>query len=187
MNNQLYESWKKISRGRYRFIMDIGLFMIITYGFHRFWWAFNFEIKSVSFIMNLADYLASEVYKTSFWINRHVFVLSLDNDGFNTMRFPNGRAIFLAESCSGLKQFFQIFVLFTLFPGPWRAKLWFIPMGCLVIHVTNIVRVVLLSVWMAKDFPNWYFAHDWIMRPMYYVVIFALWYFWNYKFRPNSV
>ncbi|MDP2188217.1 MAG: exosortase/archaeosortase family protein [Sphingobacteriaceae bacterium] len=183
MVKQLKNYVKAAYRGPYRFVYDIGLFMIITYGFHVFWWEFADQIKSVPPIIESANRLAVEVFKASYWINEWVFGLNMTTEPLNVMRFENGKALEVAESCSGLKQFFQIAILFLLFPGSWKHKLWFIPLGFLAIHVTNIVRVVILGLWMAKEIPHWDFAHDWIMRPMYYVVIFGLWYFWNEQFN----
>lgn len=179
--------YRNLQAGSYRFIVDIGLFMLITFGFHKLWWAFSAEIKSIPNILYAAEVLAGMVYRSSFWINDRVLGLSMIEEGANVMRFANQKALLVAESCSGLKQFFQIFVLFVLYPGPWKHKLWYIPMGFFSIHLVNIFRVSFLSLWMAHDVPYWDFAHDWIMRPMYYVVIFALWYYWNERIRtpPN--
>lgn len=160
--------------------------MLITYGFHKLWWFLAAEIKSTAFIQLSADNLAEKVYHASYWVNKSIFGLQMTKDGWNVMRFANNKALYVAESCSGLKQFFQVAVLFLFYPGPWRHKVWFIPVGFIAIHLINIVRVVLLSLWMANDIPFWDFAHNWIMRPMYYVVIFVLWYIWNeFYYRKN--
>ncbi|MFN3530003.1 MAG: exosortase/archaeosortase family protein [Bacteroidia bacterium] len=184
LENRLPAKFRKAAP--YAFVIEIALFMVITYGFHELWWFFATEIKSTVFIQLSADYLADMVYQASYWVNKSIFGLQMTEEGWNVMRFANNKALLVAESCSGLKQFFQVAVLFLLYPGPWRHKLWFIPLGFIAIHLTNIVRVVFLSLWMAHDVPYWDFAHDWIMRPMYYIVIFALWYLWNeYFYRKN--
>lgn len=177
---------KRLSESPYAFVIDIGLFMFITLGFHKLWWFFAAEIKSTTFIQYSADALAEQVYVVTYWLNEHVFGLRMTAEGWNTMRFENGKALLVAESCSGLKQFFQVAVLFILYPGPWKHKAWFIPLGFVAIHLTNIFRVLVLSLWMAHDVPHWDFAHDWIMRPMYYVVIFGLWYVWNERFMRKQ-
>jgi exosortase/archaeosortase family protein len=177
----------RLRLGTYALLFEIGLFMLITYGFHELWWFFAKEIKSFVFIQMSADNLAEQVYHASFWLNKHVFGLQMTEEGWNVMRFANNKALLVAESCSGLKQFFQVLVLFVLYPGPWRKKLWYIPLGFVAIHITNVVRVVFLSLWMAHDVPYWDFAHDWIMRPMYYIVIFALWYVWYEYFYKQRL
>jgi len=186
--SSLVNRWKQFRQGPYAFVIDIGLFMLITLGFHKLWWFFAPEIKSTAFIQYSADALAEQVYVVTYWLNEHVFGLKMTAEGWNTMRFENGKALLVAESCSGLKQFFQVAVLFLFYPGPWRHKAWFIPLGFMAIHLTNIFRVLVLSLWMAHDVAHWDFAHDWIMRPMYYVVIFGLWYVWNeYFYKPTKI
>lgn len=180
----IYKQWRT---GRYAFAFDIVLFMLITVGFHQIWWAFARDIKSWAFIQLSADALAVQVYQPTLWFNTQVFNLSVTEEGWNTMRFANGKALLVAESCSGLKQFFQVAVLFVLYPGPWKHKTWFILLGFVAIHITNVVRVLFLSLWMALDVPYWDFAHDWIMRPFYYVVIFGLWYIWNQRIRHKHL
>lgn len=181
------QKWRELKLGPYRFLIDIGFFMIITYGFHWFWWENATWIKSHKIIYELADGLANLVYRAAYRVNEVVFGLEMQQLPLNTIRFENQKALQVAESCSGLKQFFQIAVLFILFPGSWKHKIWFIPTGFIAIHLVNIFRVSFLSVWMAWDIQFWDFAHDWIMRPFYYVVIFVLWYLWNEYFNvPNS-
>lgn len=186
MVKRLNEIWIAIYSGPYRFVFEISLFMVITYGFHIFWWHYAEQIKGFEPVIDSANRLAIEVFKASFWVNEKVFGLKMSIEGVNIMRFENGKALEVAESCSGLKQFFQVAILFVLFPGSWKHKAWFIPLSFMAIHITNILRVVALAVWMAQEVPHWNFAHDWIMRPMYYVVIFGLWYVWNERFNQRK-
>jgi exosortase/archaeosortase family protein len=83
----------------------------------------------------------------------------------------------------GLKQFYQAFFLFLLYPGPWKHKLWYIPLAILVMHLVNVFRVVALSLVMVHAYPHWDLMHDWVLRPFFYVVLFALWVVWNERFR----
>jgi len=65
-----------------------------------------------------------------------------------------------------------------LFPGPWKKKLWFIPLGIAIIHLTNVLRIVGLAIVMNNWPWHFNFSHDLIFRPIFYVVIFALWLIW---------
>ena len=94
------------------------------------------------------------------------------------MYFPNQCIMYINESCSGLKQMLQFSLLMILFPGPWIKKLWFIPLGIIVMHLTNLFRVVGLAVVMNTRPQYWDFSHDYIFRPIFYVVIFGLWLYW---------
>ncbi len=173
---------KQIRYEKYAFILDVGLFMVITYLFHKIWWQYSTEIKSVALVRDTAEWLARRVFETSFWIIRHTFDTNVAEEAANTLRFSNWGWITVNESCSGLKQFYQILALFVLFPGPIKHKLWFIPMSILIMHVTNVMRIVVLgmvTLWL-PDY--WQFSHDWILRPFFYVVLFLLWVWWVEKY-----
>lgn len=166
----------------YAFIFDIGLFMVITYVFHRLWWYFASDIKSVDFVIETANWLARQVFIVSYWIIDHTYDSGALKEAINTIRFSNGGYITVNESCSGLKQFYQIIILFLFFPGPFKHKLWFIPMSIVIMHITNIFRIVALgavTLWL-PDY--WHFTHDWILRPFFYVVLFMLWVWWVERF-----
>lgn len=168
--------------GPFGFVIDVALFAVITYGFHLVFRCFASDIMSVEFVTASADWLALKVYEWSLWINRSILGLLITTEPGNTMWFSNGGYITVNESCSGLKQFYQVLVLFLLFPGPWRHKIWFIPLGFFVMFLTNIFRIVSLSLILLWKPEYWDFSHDWILRPFFYVVLFGLWVWWVEKF-----
>lgn len=171
---------------RYSFLLDVALFMIITWVFHKLWWQFATEIKSVDLVINTANWLAHQVFNASYAFIHYTYDSGAMKEAINTIRFSNEGYITVNESCSGLKQFYQILVLFILFPGPWKHKLWFIPMSIVIMHFTNILRIILLGIvtlWL-PDY--WHFIHDWVLRPFFYVVIFMLWVWWVEKFGGFS-
>jgi len=100
-----------------------------------------------------------------------------------TMWFNQGMGyIIVNSSCSGLKQAYQVTALFVLFPGPWKHKLWFIPAGWAIMFLTNVFRIVVLSLILVWRPEYWNFSHDWILRPFFYVIIFGLWVIWVERF-----
>ncbi len=157
---------------------DVAAFIIITYLFHKLWWYFAIEIKSVDAVFNTANWLAHKVFESSYWFIHHTYDQTATTETVNTIRFSNSGYITVNESCSGLKQFYQILVLFILFPGPWKKKLWFIPMSIVIMHFVNVFRIVVLGMVTLWQPDHWQFAHDWILRPFFYVVIFMLWVWW---------
>lgn len=150
----------------------------ITYGFHLLYRHFAAEISAIPVIHAITQWLMEVVFSQSLWINRHILGLQVTTSDPLTMHFINNGIVWISAGCSGLKLFMQVTVLFLLFPGPWRQKLWFIPLGWLLMHITNVFRIVTLSL-MAIHLPQyWDFAHDWILRPLFYLVIFAMWVWW---------
>jgi exosortase/archaeosortase family protein len=160
------------------FVLDILLFVVITYLFHKLWWFFAADIKSIEAVSQLAEWLALQVFNESYFIIHHTFDPGAWYEPVNTIRFSNSGYITVNESCSGLKQFYQIIVLFLLFPGPWKHKLWYIPLSILIMHITNVMRIVILGMITLWAPEYWQFSHDWILRPFFYVVLFLLWVWW---------
>ncbi|MCF6172103.1 MAG: exosortase/archaeosortase family protein [Bacteroidales bacterium] len=164
-------------------IVDVGIFAIIIVFFHFLWWG---GLKA--FLLNymafhqLEGFLAHQVFLPAAWIVENILQYPIKTVG-NTLFFENNGYVEVVGSCSGLKQFYQWFVLILLFPGPWKKKLWYIPAGLLVIHLVNILRIVTLSVVTVHWPAQWDFIHLWVLRPFFYVVIFVMWMIWEEKFR----
>ena len=126
--------------------------------------------------------MASGVFLQSVWVDRHLLGIDVVAEENNYMHFlKNDNYIIINNSCSGLKQILQFVLLFLIYPGPWNKKLWYIPLGALAVHLTNIFRIAGLSV-VTINYPQyWAFSHDYIFRPLFYVVIFSMWVLWVEK------
>ena len=159
-------------------IVDVAIFALITLFFHYLWWhglkAFLLDFMA---LQDTEAFLAHQVFLPSAWIVDHILRIPITTSD-NTLFFENNGYVAVLGSCSGLKQFYQWSVLMVLFPGPWLKKLWYIPLGIIIIHIVNIFRIVMLSVIVIYWPENWDFIHEWILRPFFYVLIFAMWVLW---------
>lgn len=183
--NSLSAIYKKVPRP----VANTFLFIIITLIVHflfRYWSAVhNFYIGSFQVLTpEFADKMATIVYRQSAVVVQWLVPAEMKD---NMFIFPNTYAILVNGSCSGLKQFIQFALLMILFPGPWKHKLWFIPTGILILHLTNLFRIITLAVFMCKWPGYWEFVHWYPMRIIFYVVIFGLWVFWNEKIRHKGL
>lgn len=164
-------------------LKDVFLFIIITVGIHLAWrfWAVGFDYAPIQdFMYTLMGIMSAEVYRESAWMIDGLFNIIRVDESMQ-IYFPNNCMIYVNSGCSGLKQIMQFALLMFLFPGPWRKKLWFIPTGIIVVHITNVLRVVGLAVVMNYWPQYWDFSHDYIFRPIFYVVIFMMWVLWVEK------
>ena len=141
------ERYRAFSTGKFSFVIDVALFIIITVIFHYLWWHVLGFFRATGFYLSVSSWLASQVYQASLWLNVNIFGMSIKPDDLtNTMIFfKNNGYVTVNESCSGFKQFYQIFFLFLLFPGPWKHKLWYIPTSIFIMFIVNILRIVILS------------------------------------------
>ena len=100
----------------------------------------------------------------------------------NVMLLEKGQAILLVyEGCNGINVFI-IFISFILsFSQLKKSMLWFIPLGLLIIHFTNLIRISLLF-YVTKQLPDYlYFTHKYLFTAIIYVIVFVCWYVWISK------
>ena len=63
--------------------------------------------------------------------------------------------------------------------GPWLRKLWFIPLGWLMVYLFNIMRIAIIAL-LIHHHPSWFdFLHTYLFKYLFYGMIFALWVVWT--------
>ncbi len=117
-------------------------------------------------------------HSTAFFLNLLGYETYVDRTFVGIAEHPG---VSIAFNCNGLSLMY-LFVSFILaFSGKWKHKLFFIPLGLIVIHVFNIVRTALLAIIVVYK-PGWTdFNHKYTFTATIYIVIFILWVVWvNY-------
>lgn len=165
-------------------IVDVALFILITLVIHytyRYWVTQQYY-PIIESMAAMHDYLSGRVFIESSWFIQHVLGMEITIVD-RTMYWANEGYIAINHGCSGLKQMIQFALLMMVFPGPWKHKLWYIPMGIFIVHLTNLFRIIGLAVVLVSVPDYWKFSHDYLFRPFFYVVIFSLWVYWVEKMR----
>jgi len=186
MKNLSEEIHKIIKKYKLYVLKDVIIFIIITLTIHYTYryWANSTHYWPIENQMNLAHEEVSQiVFNQSVWLIDHVLKIPISNDDDRIIHFQNNGFIAINQGCSGLKPILQFLLLLLIFPGPWKHKAWFIPMGIVIVHLTNLFRITGLAVVTITVPDYWDFAHDNLFRPFFYVVIFFLWVWWAEKFR----
>ncbi len=84
----------------------------------------------------------------------------------------------VGEPCIGYGVMYLFFALIMSFPGNFRAKWWFVPMGLSFIYFINLCRITILTI-MVKFKPEiWEMNHKFIFKIVVYGLIFMLWVWW---------
>ncbi len=110
-----------------------------------------------------------------------------NNPTIRTIGIDGTHGLWIGDPCNGI----SLFALFTSFilayPGSWKHKLWFIPIGISLIHTMNIIRITALCIIVLKR-PEWLnFNHTYLFQVFMYGFIFLLWYIWIKKFSRKSI
>jgi len=111
------------------------------------------------------------------------------------LKFPTkGNSwIHIIWGCLGFKQMSIYAGIILFYWGPLLKKLWYIPMGCLILTGYNVIRIA-TTVWLTDAHPERFERlHDGILRIIYYTIVFLLWVVWeecivkkNYKYAIRS-
>jgi len=99
-----------------------------------------------------------------------------------TIGVQGGHLLWIGDPCNGVS-LFAVFALFLMaYPGPWRHKAWFNPLGLLTIHLINVVRIAALCIVVSINYELLNFNHDYTFYVIVYGWVFLLWYLWVDRF-----
>lgn len=108
----------------------------------------------------------------------------LGND--NILYYDNGNAVRIVWACTGIKQAYIFFCIIAFTRGPWIKKLWYIPLGLVVIYLFNLLRMVSI-IGLSENHINWFdFLHGVLFKYLFYGVIFLMWMIWDEKIAQKK-
>ncbi len=156
-----------------------------------FWFFFYHYLYKIDEILGLQFDSLTEFSKLL--SSQSNFILSIFN--FNTsteiheeivvtkiLDYPFSHGVWIGEPCNGVK-IFGLFTIFIIsFNGSWTNKLWYIPLGILILHLFNIVRISILTYISAVDPFILDFNHNITFQLITYSAMLGLWYLWILKF-----
>ena len=105
-----------------------------------------------------------------------------ETSGDRFLRIQGSPGLFIGDSCNGISLFALFSIFIIAFPGKIISKLIFIPMGILIIHLMNVLRVVVLSIVEIYSYSWTEFNHTYTFTTLIYVCIFGMWLFWIKKY-----
>ena len=92
--------------------------------------------------------------------------------------YPYSHGVWIGEPCNGIKVFGLFTIFIISFKGKVIDKLWFIPIGILILHCINVIRVAILTYISATNPYILDFNHNITFQLIVYVSMLALWYWW---------
>ena len=100
--------------------------------------------------------------------------------------FQNNQSMNIVWACSGIKQMFIFTTIIIFSRGFWKHKLWFIPLGLLICHTYNIIRISFLGWIVEYHIAQFNFFHEYVTKYIFYSIIFLLWVWWNEYFNKQK-
>lgn len=133
-------------------------------------------------------------------ITRMVTVQSawfLDVAGYDTRieEVPNAPKVSLMEAgdvvlnvyegCNGINVIIVFIAFLFAFGGPVKSLAVFLPVGVLIIHFFNLLRIGLLFYLALNNSAQFYYYHKYFFTATLYFVVFGLWVVWVIRFNGN--
>jgi len=100
----------------------------------------------------------------------------------NHIGIEGAPGVMIGAACDGLILFALFVVFIVSFPGQWKHRAWFMPMGVLIIHYLNALRIVALTIIISWNQSWLSFNHDYTFTILVYSLVFGLWWIWVKRF-----
>ncbi|MBO7277128.1 MAG: exosortase/archaeosortase family protein [Bacteroidales bacterium] len=162
-------------------IKDGAIFGIVTIIFHFLYWNTNMNLWLFGpFTTEVFDFFTNIAYQGTKILLENFSDYPFISEGMQFKYYDElgvYATITIIHDCSAIKQCMQFLLVMAFCPNKWYKRLVYFLIGSVIILFCNIIRCYLLSDVLAAggDFD---YMHDWVARPLMYVVIFALWFVW---------
>lgn len=153
--------------------------------------------------------------RVTYWIIHDLMGYDTFNIRGLFIYFDNSLKMKIIWGCTGIKQILLFSFIMICYWGPWKKKLYFVPMSILILVSINILRLIATAFIIKDGFPEWFipineslngaqwddstetywrfyidwyhFFHDGFFKWVYYDgVMFILWLIWQEKFYLPS-
>lgn len=167
-------------------------FMVILLAAHFFWKLFVIGDESNEYV----SFFGMNISAPFIFMAQHIARLThslLDWIGYDITLYPDNvlrhaisqNGVWIVWSCTGIKQAYIFFCIIAFYRGPWQHKLWFIPLGIVLVYLFNIFRIALITIIIDKYPEQFEMWHEHILKYAFYAMIFVLWAFWSDQFGTS--
>ncbi len=108
-------------------------------------------------------------------------------DGDRQLYIDGSSGIWIGDNCNAITLIALFAGFIIAYPGNVIRKLWFIPLGSLIIFVLNVIRMVVLTIIDTYSRAWTEFNHTYTFNIIIYGVIFILWIYWAKKLSGNRL
>lgn len=121
------------------------------------------------------------------WIGENTYTKPKLNTPTISILKGSRRVVNVFEGCNGINVAIVFLAFIAAFGGDRKKMLWFIPLGLLIIHLANLLRVSGLYL-VAEYFQRYfYYIHKYVFTASIYLIVFVLWWLWIEKINEVSL
>ncbi len=180
-------------RDKIRPLQGIIYFMVILLVAH-FFWKYSFTTNADETVITFYGFDFSAFFNLASSNVAKIVHLILNGIGYDTALLPNNVVMHqesqnyaqIVWGCTSIKQIYIFVCIILFYKGSWKHKLWYIPLGILLVYTFNIFRISYI-IGVIDQYPEQFaFWHEGVMKYLFYLFIFGLWVVWNEKFVEKS-
>jgi len=98
--------------------------------------------------------------------------------GNRIIRLVSTGGVTVGEPCIGYGVMAIFSALIISYPKHLQQKLWFLPLGLVIIYIANIIRIMVLAITVEINPNIWEFNHKFFFKIIVYTIVFILWDQW---------
>ncbi len=107
---------------------------------------------------------------------------SRDVNDIQVFGIDGSNGVWIGGPCNGITLMFLFAIFVIAYPGNLKNKLWYIPLGIIIVHTINIIRIIALAFIAYYDYHYLDFNHTYTFTFLAYIAVFGLWMLWVNKF-----
>lgn len=129
-------------------------------------------------IINLCQWILEQMgYKT---------FASRDVNDMQVFGVDGSNGVWIGGPCNGITLMFLFAIFVIAYPGSIKNKLWYVPLGILIVHTINIIRIIALALISYYNYEYLDFNHTYTFTFLAYSAVFGLWMLWVNKFSNTK-
>jgi len=177
---------------RYMPSKDVFLFLILLLGSHFLWKIVMSEDIEGDRIAFLGIDLSSSFRVLSvLYAQLAATFLQMCGDAVRLedgtrLVFDNGNGVVVIWGCTAVKQVYMFATILIFSRGPWKPKLWFVPVCSFLLVFFNCIRITVIAHYTGMNPAIFDSLHE-IFRLLFYGIIFVMWVVWEEFFHLSAL
>ena len=112
---------------------------------------------------------------------------SREVNDFQVFGIDGSNGVWIGGPCNGITLMFLFAIFIISYPGNLKNKLWYLPLGIILVYILNLIRIVGLAL-IAFYYPDYLnFNHTYTFTFIAYSFVFGLWMLWVNKFANQKI
>jgi len=162
------------------FLLRFGLcYLVLTFGYQSYLGRFDASHFEVDSFTKMVAEQSKQVLSV---FDNQSFTRPNNTEASVNLYYHNQWVARIIEGCNALSVIILFVSFVVAFTGKLRQMLVFIVLGCLLIHLFNILRIALLCVAIAHYPKSEHLLHGVIFPFIIYGFVFVLWLIWVNKY-----